>query len=288
MIQLPERHLGYLLIQCADEERGESLNVGVIVYDPHRMDVRCRVTHSLSRIERTLPNVPVSHVRVLLDDAESFVTEALESRGVDGLAALSKNARGTVRFTALRSIVSRHIDQTARELLERFVEMPDGGQALVARSAASFDPAGSQFSSRRVISSIETRLRRMKLTVGKDYTPNVTLFSETEEKLRLPVWFPLRLKGNVYVDGLEIKTEINRTLDGSRAIAQKVIEAHRAEPDSRISVIIRDPQMGNDGRLAEAIISEAVSHSDRFLEVGRYARPEQLDGLVEETVQLRL
>jgi hypothetical protein len=286
MIQLPERHFGYFLVQCADEERDESLNVGVVVFDAEGQHVRCRIADSLDRIERTLPNVPVPHVRAILSGAEEHATEALSRFGVEGLAELTEKQRfGTVRFSPLRSILARHIDQVSRELLQRYVEVPPRYSG--ARDASGGSDQAGQYTSRRVISAVETRLQRLRLVPGSDYKRDVTLFTNSESALKIPVWFPIVVGDRLFLDGLDIKPDLNRTLDGSRAIAQKLLEAHRAKENAQLTVFIRDPEMGKTGDLAEAVIHDALA-GEEYATVRRYSRPDDLDASVPETLQTTL
>jgi hypothetical protein len=288
VIQLPERSLGYFLVQCADEERSELLNVGVVVYDPDRLDVRCRVATTFGRIERTLPNVPITHLRSALEHAEESARAILERSGIDGLAALADNARGTIRFSPLRSILSRHIDETARELLERLVEPADTRPRPAAASSDAEGEVGGPLWSRRVINSVEKRLQRMDLTLGRDYARGVTIHAKTENDLPLPVWFPLRVGKETFVDGIDIKPDINRTLDSTRAIAQKATEAYRAKPEATVSIIVRDPAAGETGDIVEDLLKEAGDNTSDSLLVTRYSYPEQLDELLQGALRLSL
>lgn len=289
MIQLSERAFGYFLIQCADEARGEVLNVGVVVYDAAHGDVESRVVGSLDRVQRTLPNVPVPQVRELLDHAHDAAERMFARGGIEALASLSAEPRGTLRFTPLRSVMANRLDKLADELLQRYVEMPHRGDqtslARVRHGDQSDQPGGNIPTSRRVINSVETRLRRrFKLKEGTDYHTGVTVHARLTNHAVVPIWFPLRLKNNLYLDALEVKPEINRTLDNARAIALKVQEAHRGEPGARMSVLIRDPNLDRDGELARAILEEGAGEARDALQVSRYSGLTHLDNWMEQTL----
>lgn len=285
MIQIAERYFGYLLVRCADEERDEELNVGVVVFDQERSKVECRFASSLDRVERNLPNVPLSHVRLLLEQAQETASDVLEEIGVEGLLALSHDPHGTIRFSSVRSISGKVLEHTAEDLLRRYVELPEPLTQRGSTGSTSSDPHGNQVSSRRVISAVETRLKRRGLGEGREYHSNVILYGRTEGALRLPIRFPLRIGQRIYIDGLEVKTDLERTLERSRSIAQKVLEAHRAEETARINVLIRDPWMGDDGKLAEAIVSEGAEAAGDLLTVQRYSAPDEIDDWMKETLQ---
>lgn len=288
MIQLRERAFGYFLIQCADEERGELLNVGVVAYDPEPGRVECRVAGSLDRVQKTLPNVPVAHVRLMLENAQEAAERALRGGGVDGLAALSENPRGTLRFTPLRSIRATHLEWVADELLLRYVEMPnrkgEASQSVAAAGPVPFGGEGSEATSRRVISAVETRLRRYRFSEGSDYERGVTVRARLAGSV-VPIWFPLRFKRTHFLDAIEVRSDLNRTLDHARAVAQKIQEARSVLPQARVNVLIRDPGLEDDGRLAQAVLQDSAGGAEDYLSVDRYSGLGELDVWMERTLQ---
>lgn len=283
MIQVAEHYYGYLLIRCADEERDEELNVGILAFDADSGRVECRISPSLERVERNLPNVPIAHVRALLQQAQESASELLTDAGVEGLVALARNPRGTLRFSPVRSMAGGLLEHTADLLLRRYVEMPPEAQKAVAGATTGSEPSAGEITSRRVIGAVETRLDRHRLP----YKSGVTLIAHTKSALELPIWFPLQVGADIYIDGLEVKQDQARTLERSRAIAQKVLEAHRAEPQSLVNVLIRDPWMGDDGSLAEAIVSEGAQTAGRTLTVRRYSKVEEIDVWMKDTLSPR-
>lgn len=287
---MSEKYFGYLLLQAADEQRGECLNVGVLVFDRDGSDLVCRTTGSLDRIERNLPNIPIHHLRILLDQAESSASDALAHLGPQGIAELSERSSGALRFTQPRSILARHMVATADDLLRRYVEMPEKQQTVAAAStsgASDWTEQGGGTSSRRVIRAIRTRLARYDFQEGRDYETAVTVEAKTESNLTVPVWFPLRIRKRLYVDGMDVKMDLNKTADISRVIGQKVAEAHRARPNAEISVFIRDQGEDGAGEMAEAVIRDGAGRGGEVLVVSRYSHSKELDTIVNSALAPR-
>jgi hypothetical protein len=290
VIQLPETPFGYLLVQCADEQRSERLNIGVLAFDPAASRVEVRMVDSFERVTRALPSVSVSHIRGVLEAAQEHAEAELVGRGVEALLAACERATGAIRFSPPRSVMARRLSETADALLQRYVEVANLPALAVhaervPASTRRSSVVGGEYTSRRVVRSIRSRLRR-RLTEDA-YTADVVLHG-TIRNVRVPIYYPLRVGRHLYLDALDVSTEHHSALDSSRAIAQKITETKPADENAEVGVVIRDPQMGEEGEIAEAVIRQAATESgfDRNrLTIGRYAEPGALDEWVNQAVQ---
>lgn len=191
---------------------------------------------------------------------------------------------GTVRLSHVRSILSDNIQEAAERLFARYIH--SAREPVAAYTAPHEAPAGSDpLSSRVVVRSLETRLRRYGLDPGQDYTMGAKLTGLTRSELRVPVWYPLQVFNDIYLDGIEVKEDETRTLDIARSIAQKVESTFRALEQAFVTVAVRDPERSSVGDWVEGIIRGDGSMNGSTPSVVRYADPKELDVVVAAVVE---
>src|SRR5687767_9491953 len=95
------KYLSYALIRAADEQRDESLNVGVLVLDPSSHQVEIRITDDLSRVRRALPNVEVDHLGAYLGGLPDFFREQAAHLTPERLSKLAAEWGNGVRLSGV-------------------------------------------------------------------------------------------------------------------------------------------------------------------------------------------
>jgi hypothetical protein len=294
MIMLKEKYLNYALIQCADEERDESLNVGLVVFDADSGEVGYRLVDSFDRVHQTLPSIPVAHIRHVLSVAADHLATTLPEVGFEAFAASYRDTAGAVRVGRIRTLLSHSVEHAADDLYHRYVGMAVVGRKEPRRIESNspqvaYDPV----TSRRVIGTIRTRLRRRKLREGRDYRSDQSFFGLTKNHVQVPVFFPLEVGRTdaplrLYIDGIEVKADENRTLNDARALAQKSEETYRVLDRVRVVVAIRDNGDTETGQFAESIIAGDGAQGGLAPIVRRYTKPEELDDVLSGVLELAL
>lgn len=270
-----ERYINYAIIKCADDQRDEALNVGLIVYDPSTEDVALRITNDFRRVESTLPNVPVRHAQLLLENAYESVREAIRESGVDALTRAHQEWTSVLRFSRVRSILAVDAGVAADNLFSRYVELH--------LHSASDTAAPRRRRGSRVVRSVRTRLQRLGYEPVRDFTENAQIEGKTRSDLSVPVWYPLRLKDVILVDAMETHDSNERkTLDDARLIAQKIEQTLRATASSAISVIVRSREGNELGKMAREIISSEGAFNGTQPKVYTYSAAGELDTIARE------
>lgn len=271
-----KRFFSYVIVKCADEQRDEALNVGLIVFDPHTQHAVFRAADDLLRIERTLPGVAVAHVEQVLTRAFRVIPQQVIEGGLQALQRIHEEWQNTLRSSRVRSIRGAHIEAVADDLFTRYIAVP-------SRPPREVQPTNREITSRVVVRSLESQLKQRKLQEDKDFTFNARLFGATSSNAKVPVHFPLRVHQFTLLDGLNVNLSNELlTLDFARSIAQKVEETFRAREEYRIGVAIRDRFDSPTGAYAEEIISSEGRLNGFGPVVKRYSDPEELQDFLDE------
>lgn len=282
---MAERHLSYALLKCADEERDEALNVGLVLFDDGK--VVARVVESLTRIERTLPNVPIAHVRLLLTNAVDHLQASLRSAGIEALMLAHQEWNNTLRISRVRSILAESADEAADMLFERYVAAPL--PAIPATpdtpSSSGADAGPHRLSSKLVVRSLTSRLRQRRLQEGQHYRLGARFTGFTRSNVPVPVFFPIEAFGFIYFDGIDVNpAEEDRTLDIARAMTQKAEETFRAQDRAMVSIAVKDTEGSRLGAQVEEIIEGAEHIRGHVPLVRRYSNVSELDALLKQTL----
>ena len=238
--------------------------------------------------------VSVAHVRHVLHAAADHLGESLPEIGFEKFVASYQDMAGPVRLGRVRTLLSQSVEQAAGELYHRYVETEIVGRKQPARIESSTPQvAHDPVTSRRVIGTIRTRLRRRNLKEGRDYRNDRSFFGMTKTHVQVPVFFPLEVGREgapmrLYIDAIEVRADVNRTLNDARALAQKSEETYRVVEDARVVVAIRDNGDTETGQFAESIIEGDGAQGGLAPLVSRYTRPEQLDDVLNGVLKLAL
>jgi hypothetical protein len=278
----PERFFSYVLVQCADEVREELLNVGVLVFDPQTNELLPRFEKNLERIERVLRNVRIKHLRAVMNSTSASLPRVIDRDAIELLESAHSDWQNLLRASSLRSIAGTSADRVADDLFDRYVRVHSTRQQLKASS-----PTMWQFSSRRVVNSVRTRLERSGLKPDEDFSENAELIGYTRGRVPVPVWYPLQVTRTTLVDGLAMQEDPAHDYDLARLAAQKVEQTLRSNPQSRIAVVVRDPGSSSLGEKVQSIIADDGRIGEAVPIVFRYSQPDDLDDLVRELFEQR-
>ena len=284
MIMQPERFFSYILIQCRDQERDESLNVGLVLFDAEQQTVAYRVTESFDRVQRTLPGVPVTHVRALLQNAADSVQRTVPALGVDGLTRAQEEWRGVIRASGLRTVLASNAERAADDLYNQYVAIPK--PAPTEKQATEARPV-EQVTARFVANGIRRRLVRNGLKEQRDFFSNVKTVGLTRGDMRVPVRYPIRLYQRLYIEAVDVKPDEEQSLNIARAVAQKTEETLRANPDVQITVAVRDARFGHVGEMVAGIINGDGKLDGHGPTVARFSVFDELDEFVKATMSIQ-
>jgi hypothetical protein len=266
----PRKHLTYSLIRCADEQREECLNVGVLVLDAVSHNVSVRVTDDLSRVKRALPNVSVDHLAEYLEGLPAFFHERSEGLTPEGLKALIAEWGNGIRLSGVRTIAGEEAGNVAEDLFERFVEVPQ----VTANANVSLDilPLIHAASSRYTARAVAARLRKRGFEAGRDFETDAKVIGRTARQTEVPVWFPLRVSRGLLIDAMDVRPhEERRTIDSARLIASKTDEVLRAN-GHRVAVVVREGDDDHLNTLVRSLLIDEGTIGGRGPEVHSYSR----------------
>lgn len=272
-----ERFFSYVILKCADEERGEALNIGLVVLDSQSGNTVLRVADDLSRVERTLPNVPLAQLERALNRAHRALPQMLAEGGLPALQRLNEQWQNTLRASNVRSIQAKHIEAVSDKLFARYIAVP-------GRPAPPPQHAHREVvTSRKVVNMLEVRLKRRGLRENEDFTFDNRLTGLTSSHSRVPVHYPLRVGRLKLFEGLDVNLSNEElTLDFARSVAQKAEQTFRSEEPYEIAVAIRDRYDTDTGRFAEEIVASGGRLDGVEPKVLRYSEPDELNELLNE------
>lgn len=275
-----DQWFSYILVQCADERRDECLNVGVLVYDSRTNEVLPRFELNLERIERALPNVTVSHLRTLLNNAASTVRHQLAVDGAGALAEAHATWRNLLRASPVRTFRAQSAEAALDSAFRRFVAIKHPRSVVDTGSA---HPPISRFTDGRVVRSVRARLDKAGLREGRDYLENAQVTGFTRSAFPIPVWYPLQVQHTLFIDGIRLHDDLVRDFDVARLAAQKAEQTLRI-PESRVVLAIRDGNSEEVGAKVAEIIESDGRVGERGPMVYRHSDPDELDQFVRELV----
>lgn len=230
-------YLTYSLIRCADDRRDEALNVGVLVLDSEARRIAVRIAGDLGRVRRALPNVRIEHLEEYLKGLPDLFARRAPELTPEGLNELAAEWSNGVRLSGTRTISGDSAEAAADALFARCVALdqpPEEGLAVppeVSMMAAS---------SKRTIRSVVSRLRKRGFEPGEDFETDAKVIGLTAKDTAVPVWFPVRVRGHMLIDSLEVRPkDERRTIDDARLIAAKTDEVLRVNGHS-VAVVIRE------------------------------------------------
>jgi hypothetical protein len=282
-----ERFFSYVIVQCADEVREELLNVGVLVFDPLTHQLLPRFEQSLDRIDRILPHVRVKHLRALMGSTSASLPRIADSGDVIAkLETAHVEWQNLLRASTLRSVAGFSAEDVADALFDRYVRIHAPARSI--SSAGLSNTASWQFSSRRVVGSVRTRLERAGLKPEEDFLENAQFTGQTRGGIPVPVWYPLQVTRTTLLDGIAMKGDEAHDYDLGRLAAQKVEQTLRSMPESRVAVVVRDGGDSSLGEKVESIIADDGSVGNASPIVFRYSQPSDLDEWVRGLFEQRL
>lgn len=247
-----ERYFSYAIVRCADEQRDEALNVGVIVYDADSQQVTVRFADNLTRVRRTLPGVSVPHLRVVLAGVEDHLQRLILKEGPRALSCAHHQWQNVLRISPVRSLLATNIHDVSQALYRRYVAAPE----RLKHGTATSEPTRSAPTSMRLVRSLAVRLRRRGVD-PVDMVPDAEVQGLTSSGIRVPVWFPLALRTQLFFDAIDIKTTDERgAFDAARLMGQKAEETLRARAGSVVSVTVRESHPSGLGER----ISKVIEH----------------------------
>ena len=278
----------YCLLRCVDEVREETLNVGVLALDATAGRVEVRVTSDLARVARALPNVSIGHLQAYLPSLPDFFAAQARAHRLtpDTLADLAGSWGNGVRLSGVRSIAAAGWADTIDMLFGRFVETttPPAGAPLAADAPALV--ARPTVTSRRIMRSVVSRLRRRGFREQVDLQRDAEIVGVTHAATRVPVWFPLLVTQQLLIDSMEVRRDDEqRSVDGARLLAAKAGEVLRASNALTVAFAVAD---SGDKKLDDTVASVILDEGRAGGRIPTLYWTSQLDDLAASAPQYQL
>jgi hypothetical protein len=249
------RFITYSIIRCADEDRDEMLNVGILALDPEIGKVDVRTVADLNRVKRTLPNIPTGHLAEYLASLpEYFAASSARPFTPERLDQFVREWGNGVRLSMPRSVAAPNSAAAVEQLFQRHVQV---GSTVIEQSDAGATALQPAVTSRRIVRQVITRLRRRGFRDKRDFVLDARVTGETRAATPVPVWFPLLVSRQLLVDSMEVKEgNEQRTIDGARLLASKSQEALRSKDKLDVAIVIGESQRRKLNEMVESVISD--------------------------------
>lgn len=270
----------YVLVQCADPRRHERLNIGVVVTDPEGQEVGHRFVSRLTRASKAFPQLPLPHLRTALKDAGAMFEEVIGADGIRALEDAATQWRNILQVSEVRSLRASSIEHALEDAFAKYVATP--GSAPPADRAKR--PSRSNFTSGRQVRRVRNRLMSRGLS-WEEFETDAEVDGRSESGVRVPVWYPIVVRGSRAFDGFDIKKDYRQAWDAARLLSQKAQETLRAHPDFYVALTIRSRNGAGDlpRELADLIKSEGRTRvADNAPEVYVIRDLDQLDDVVTD------
>ncbi len=231
-------YFSYSVLRCFDEARDEALNVGVVALDATSRRTEVRVASDLGRVARTLPNVPMPQLKRSLASMPQYFSERRQELSVEFLDNLSREWGNGLRLSSVRVIEGEDLVAIADQLYKRYVAFMTPTEV-----AGTPRPAQTAATSRRIMRSVVSRLKKRGFEPDRDYEEDAQVVGRTRNNNEVPVWFPLLVSRQLLVDAMEVKGRDERSsIDAARLIATKSYEVLRSATSYDVNVVVGESE----------------------------------------------